>query len=127
MKELNEAKYWLLGAKYVFSVDMKEIERFTVVVSMCVHAIIRANDALTFKFLKKRAFRHDEAPELFMELIRKKIISNEDKRVRDEILGPAIQIKSGVDYRGQKINELKAAQWIAYAEKFLNIARKYLG
>ena len=126
MKELNEAKTWLFGAKAVFNSKLKETERFTVVVAMCVHAVIRANDALTTKFLKKKAFRHDEAPELFMELVRKRIISNEDRGLRDEILGPAVQIKSGVDYRGQRVNNLKAAEWIASAEKFLKVTEKYL-
>jgi len=126
MKELNEAKAWIFGAKSVFNYKLKGTDRFTVVVAMCVHAVIRANDALTTKFLKKKAFRHDEAPKLFMELVRKKIISREDKRLRDDILEPAIQIKSGVDYRGQKVNNLKAAEWIASAEKFLKVAEKYL-
>ncbi|MDD5181826.1 MAG: hypothetical protein PHC66_01490 [Candidatus Nanoarchaeia archaeon] len=126
MKETDEAKAWILGARAVFDSELKNAERFTVVVAMCVHAVIRANDALTTKFLKKKAFRHDEAPELFMELVRKKIISNDDKRLRDEVLGPAVQIKSGVDYRGQKIDDLKATEWITSAENFLKTAEKYL-
>ncbi len=126
MKELNESNAWILGAKAVFNSKVKGTEKFTVVVAMCVHAIIRANDALTTKFLRKKAFRHDEAPELFMELVRKKIISNEDKGLRDDILVPAIQIKSGVDYRGQKVNDFKAAEWISLADKFLKTAEKYL-
>lgn len=126
MKELNESKAWIFGDKSIFNSKLKETERFTVVVAMCVHAVIRANDALTTKFLKKKAFRHDEAPDLFMELVRKRIISDKDKRLRDEVLGPAVQIKSGVDYRGQRVNDLKAAEWISLAEKFLTIAEKYL-
>jgi hypothetical protein len=58
------------SAKNLFDSEIQTPEKYTVIVAQCIHSIIRANDALTLKFLKKRAFKHIEAPELFLELIK---------------------------------------------------------
>lgn len=122
MSEINEATAWLEGAKAVFSLDEIGKDRYTVVTAMCVHAVIRANDALTIKYLKKKAFRHDEAPELFSLLIKEGIVPTENVNFKKEILLPAVSIKSGVDYRGLTVNQLKAAEWISLAKKFIKFA-----
>lgn len=124
MSEINEAKAWLEGAKMIFDRDELGKERYTVITAMCVHAIIRANDSLTIKYLKKKAFRHDEAPELFSILIKEGIISPNMAYLKKEILIPAVSIKSGVDYRGLKINQIKAAEWLSLAEKFIKFAEQ---
>jgi len=54
----------------LLSSEFSDNEKYTVVIAQSIHSIIRANDALTTKFLKKRAVRHDEAPLLFLELVR---------------------------------------------------------
>lgn len=56
MREINEAEFWLQGAKNLFSSGDQTSEKYTVIVAQSIHSVIRANDALTLKFLGKRAF-----------------------------------------------------------------------
>lgn len=126
MKELKEAKAWLYGAQTVFDADLDVPEKFTVVVAMCIHAIIRANDGLTVKFLKKKSFRHEDAPELFLQLIEHGIINKKYENLQKEILLPAVEIKSMVDYRGTIITKTKANTWIEKTKRFIEFANESL-
>ena len=69
MRELKEAEFWLESAKNLMESANSDRERYTVAVAQAIHSIIRANDALTLKFLKRRAMRHDDAVRLFRNLI----------------------------------------------------------
>lgn len=61
---------------------------------MAIHSIIKANDALTFRFLNTTARRHDDARRLFEELIRRNFIKSEYSRYKQTIQD-AITNKSG--------------------------------
>jgi hypothetical protein len=65
MRELKEAEFWLQSAKELLDSKNPDREKYTVVVAQAIHSIIRANDAMTLKFLGERAFRHDDAPLFF--------------------------------------------------------------
>ena len=93
---------------------------------MCIHAIIRANDALTNRYLFKTALKHEEAPELFLRLVEQGKIDRKYDSVRKEILIPAVRIKSLVDYRGATITQPTAQSWIENAKKFIGIAKNCL-
>jgi len=126
MREIVEAEFWLQSAKNLFSSEIQTPEKYTVIVAQCIHSIIRANDALTLKFLKKRAFKHIEAPELFLELIKQHKIPSSFADLRKSVLIPAINLKSKADYKGLLASKTDAEKWIKLAENFLNSAKKCL-
>jgi uncharacterized protein (UPF0332 family) len=126
MREVNEAEFWLRSAKELFSADEQIPEKYTVVVAQCIHSIIRANDALTLKFLGKRAVKHKEAIDLFLDLIKFNKIPSKFADLRKVILQPAIETKSKVDYKGLFVSKAEAERWIRLSEKFLNCTKECL-
>jgi len=126
MMELKEARSWLYSAKALFDSKEAEPERYTVVVAQCIHSIIRANDALTIRFLRKKAFRHEEAPELFSQLLEQGKIPSKWKKLKQELLIPAVRTKSLADYRGLKVKRIRAAEWINDARKFIKVVEECL-
>ena len=124
MRELKEAEFWLESAKKLMDSPMQDKEKYTVVVAQAIHSIIKANDALSMKFLKRRAFRHDEAIELFRELIRLNKIPSKFADMRTTIIIPAVQTKSKADYKGIEVSKAEAEKWVRNAEKFLACAKE---
>lgn len=126
MRELKEAESWLESAKHLLNLESKDAEKYTVIVAQSIHAIIRANDALTIKFLNRRAMRHDEAPQLFLELVRLNKIPAEYADLRTSVLSPAIQTKSKADYKGLSSSKADAERWVRMAEKFMKSTKECL-
>lgn len=126
MRELNEAEFWLQSAKNLFNSEIETSEKYTVIVAQSIHSIIRANDALTLKFLNKRAIKHLEAPKLFLSLIKLNKIPTKFADLRKTIIEPAIQTKSKADYKGLFVSKTEAEKWIRLAERFLNSAKECL-
>ncbi|MEW6069553.1 MAG: hypothetical protein AB1485_02965 [Candidatus Thermoplasmatota archaeon] len=126
MKELKEAEFWLESAKNLLKKEIPEKEKYTVVVAQAIHSIIRANDALTQKFLGKTAIKHDEAPELFLELVRTNKIPAKYADLRKTVLIPAIKTKSKANYKGLEVSKAGAENWLGLAEKFLSAAKDSL-
>jgi uncharacterized protein (UPF0332 family) len=123
-RALREAECWLICAKR--SLDVNELEeRFAVAVAQAIHALIRANDALTLKYLRKRAARHEHAITLFQELIRQNKIPSDESRTGD-VLIRAVHQKSGYEYKGEYASKADAEKWIYEAEKFLTMVKKYV-
>lgn len=124
VKALKEAEGWLMSARDL--VDSCEgDERFTVVAAQCIHSMIRANDALTLKYLKRRAERHDQAAVLFQELIRQNKLPASESGFR-KLLIAAVQSKAGFDYGGMPVGKNDAERWLRDAGKFLAMAKKYV-
>lgn len=69
MRDVKEAEAWLESARNLLENEAMGEERYTVVVAQSIHSIIRANDALTVKFLGKRAIRHEDSPRMFLDLV----------------------------------------------------------
>ena len=65
----DQAQLWFESAVHISSSDNGK--KYAVAISMLAHSIIKANDALTAKFLGVTAKRHDEARHLFEGLIKK--------------------------------------------------------
>lgn len=126
MRELKEAEFWLESAKDLLKKSAKDSEKYTVVVAQAIHSIIRANDALTLRFLGKTAIRHDEAPELFLQLVRTNKIPAKYANLRKAVLIPAVKTKSRVNYRGIHISKADVEIWIRLAEKFLSATKDSL-
>jgi uncharacterized protein (UPF0332 family) len=125
LREIREAKAWLAGAKHLVDSEGSR-ERFTVAVAMSIHSIIRANDALTMRFLKQRSTRHEDAPRLFREIVKQNKIDPKYVGLR-KVLESAIPQKSLYDYRGEEIGKKKAVKWVKEAEKFISTVQEILG
>ena len=125
MKELKEAEVWLESAKKALDTGIADREKYTVVVAQAIHSIIRANDALTLTLLGKQAMRHDEAPRLFLEIIRLNKIPSKFADLRS-IITSAVLMKSKADYKGIEVSRKDAEKWIRNAEKYLTSAKKAL-
>ncbi|MBS3125733.1 hypothetical protein J4211_05820 [Candidatus Woesearchaeota archaeon] len=126
MKEIEEARHWLNGAEDLLNNNDASNSKYTVIVAMCVHSIIRANDALTNRFLFETAKAHEDAPRLFLKLIENGKIDKGYKNLAHEIIAPAIRIKSLVDYRGATITQPTAATWLENTKRFLNMVKEIL-
>ena len=126
MKEIEEAQYWLKGAEGLLTNKDSSNSKYTVVVAMCVHSIIRANDALTNRFLFETAKAHEDAPRLFLKLIENGKIDKNYKNLAHEIIAPAIRVKSLVDYRGATITQPTAREWVENAKKFFGVVNGIL-
>ncbi len=127
MREINEAEFWLQSAKNLSDSENLSREKYTVAVAQCIHSIIRSNDALTLKFLGRRAIKHLEAVDLFLQLVRLNKIPSKFADLRKTVLEPAIDTKSKADYKGIEFSKADAEKWIMLAEKFLAAAKESLG
>jgi uncharacterized protein (UPF0332 family) len=127
MKEVKEAEFWLKSAKDLFDSQTPHVEKYTVVTAQAIHSIIKANDALTLKFLGKRAIRHDDAPQLFLDLIKFNKIPSKFADLRKTIIIPAINTKSRADYKGIEVSRTEAEKWLRMSEKFLKCAKECVG
>ena len=127
MREVKEAEFWLKSAKDLFDSEIPNPEKYTVVTAQVIHSIIKANDALTLKFLGKRAIRHDDAPQLFLNLIKFNKIPSKFADLRKTVIIPAINTKSRADYKGIKVSKTEAERWIRMGEKFLKSVKECVG
>ena|SRR3990172_12498371 len=126
MRELKEAEFWFESAKQLLNSEPQDNEKYTVVIAQSIHSIIRANDALTLNFLNKRAIRHDDAPQLFLELVRLNKIPAKFTDLRTTVVVPAVQTKSKADYKGLWSSKSDAEKWVRNAEKFLKSVEECL-
>jgi len=125
MSDLEEAEAWLSSSENLL--ESKELgrARFTVAVGQAIHAMIKANDALTMKFLKRRSSRHEDALKLFKELIAQNKIPAKYAKLR-EALGDAVADKSDFDYKGKEVGKDEAERRIRNARQFLSAVREIL-
>ena len=117
----EQAKFWLEGAKYVANLSSEDKNKYSVGVAMAVHAIIKANDSLTFKFMNVTAKRHDDARRLFEDLVKKNFVKAEYAKNR-EIIQDAINNKAKAEYRGAFFSRNDFEQMQRKAEKFIKMA-----
>lgn len=94
----EQAKLWWEGAKYVANYGSEDRDKYSVAVAMLIHAVIKANDVLTFKFLNITARRHDDARRLFEDLIKKNFVKAEYADYKN-IIQEAINNKAKAEYR----------------------------
>lgn len=124
-KAMKEAEEWLISAKdkLIFAED--EEGAANVCCSLAIHAVIRANDALTLKFLNTKTTRHDDAPLLFVKMIKGKHISDADIRFK-ELLASVVRDKSGADYGKQEFSYEEAKEYVEKAEEFVSVIKGYI-
>jgi len=121
---LGQAKLWLSAAKYVFGLQVETRNKYTVASALAIHAVIKANDSLTTRFLGRVAKRHEDAPALFLELIRRNYLPSEESRHRDT-LAEAIREKSAADYHAEFFSKQDAESLIRKVEKFVEMAERH--
>lgn len=117
----EQAKLWLEGASYIANLNIESNAKYAVAIAMAVHSIIKANDALTFKFLDTTARRHDDARRLFEDLTKKNFIKSEYSNYKN-IIQDAINNKAKAEYRGAYFSKADFEDIKRKAEKFLKMA-----
>jgi len=124
LDHLEQAKLWLSAARYVFGLQAETRNKYTVASALAIHAMIKVNDSLTTRFLGRVAKRHEDAPVLFLELIKRDYLPGEEARHRDT-LAEAIREKSAADYHAEFFSKRDAKGMIRKVEKFVEMAEKH--
>ena len=124
MSDLNEAEIWFEAAKAVYG-SARGREKYTVAVAQAIHALTKANDALTVKYLGLRSKRHEDAAKLFGDLVKQSKIDSKfaDRR---KLLTKAAAEKSDFDYKGIEVSKTTASRWLREVERFLEMVRTIL-
>ncbi len=120
-RAMHEAEAWLVSAKDKLA--SAEIDESSAIVccAQAIHAIIRANDALTLKYLGIKSTRHDDASNLFSKLL-KTHLPQEDKRFL-RLLERAMEDKSGADYGKASFSYEQAARYVHEAQEFVSVMK----
>lgn len=122
----KQARLWLDCARYGINLSTEDSEKHNVAVACSIHAIIKANDALSMRFLNRTAYHHDEARKLFEQLIKEGKI-NATYASYKNIIQDAISQKAKAEYRVAYFSKADAEEMIRKAEKFLKMAGQVLG
>ena len=120
----EQAKVWLESARYTAS-NSGSKDKYSVGIVMLIHAIIKANDALTLKFLNTVSKRHDDARKLFEDLIKRNLIKAEYSSY-SQIIQEAINNKAKAEYRGISFSKNDFEQMQRKSEKFIKMVEEIL-
>lgn len=121
----EQAKLWFESAKYIANNNSETGNKYAVAIAMAIHAVIKANDALTFKFSHVTAKRHDDARRLFEELIKKNCIDAKYAHYK-QIIQDAINQKAKAEYRGAFFSKNEWSDLCTKTDKFLKMAEEML-
>jgi uncharacterized protein (UPF0332 family) len=119
-RAVKEAESWLDGSKRIAGAG-----DCNVACAMAIHSIIRANDALTLRFLGRTATRHDDAHILFGKLIRQGKLPEGEIKFQ-LIVARAMQEKSRADYGKGEFSKTQMEKFVEDAEGFLGMTKEYL-
>ncbi|MBI2146575.1 hypothetical protein HYU22_04505 [Candidatus Woesearchaeota archaeon] len=122
----EQARLWLVGAQHLFQYTTEGSDKYAVAVAMAVHAILKANDALTYKFMNMTARRHDEARRLFEDLIKSNLVPAGYASYK-QLVQDAITNKAKAEYRGAYFSKNDAEDMIKKADKFVVMAGEVVG
>ena len=120
----EQAKVWLESARYTAS-NSDSKDKYSVAIAMLIHAVIKANDALTLKFLNTASKRHDDARKLFEDLIKRNLIKSEYSSY-SQIIQEAINNKAKAEYRGISFSKNDFEQMQRKSEKFIKMVEETL-
>lgn len=122
-RAIREAEGWLASAKEKLRGARNEPALANVCCALAIHAIIRANDALSMRYLGVKCTRHDDLADLFSKIA--KGLPKEDKRFIELLAKVAID-KSGADYGKKEFCYEDADEYVEKAEEFVGMARSRL-
>lgn len=123
-RALREAENWLASAKYGLATADDEASA-SVCCAQAIHAIIRANDALSLKFFGHKPTRHDDAAIVFAKLLREGKLPLAAEGFKSVVAG-AMRDKSGADYGKSSFTPENAADYAEKAEHFIAMAKDAL-
>ena len=121
----EQAKLWIQAAEYIANEGMSESDKYAVAVAMLIHAIIKGNDSLTYKFMNLTARRHDDARRLFEELVKKGLVPAQYADYA-QIIQEAINLKAKAEYRGGYFSKNEYDSLERKAKKFISLVEKIL-
>lgn len=121
-RAMNEAMSWLISAQDKLHLAEEDESAATVCCSLAIHAIIRANDALTLKHLAVKSTRHEDAPTLFSKLIKQGKLPARDRDYQI-LLARAISDKSGADYGKATFTYEDAKRYVEEAQEFVSVMK----
>ena len=121
----EQAKLWLEGAEYVANHESETKDKYNVAVAMAIHSIIKANDALTYKFMNITAKRHDDARRLFEDLIKKNFVKSEYSNYK-QIIQDAISNKAKAEYRAAFFSRNDFESMKRKADKFIKMVEEII-
>lgn len=122
-RAFQEAESWLASARHGLLED--DEANANVCCAQAIHAIIRANDAISMKFLSHKATRHDDAAIIFAKLVREKKLPEGAQRFLD-LIADAIRDKSGADYGKSSFSRTDAQEYISRTEQFMAMVKDTL-
>ena len=117
-RAIQEAEEWLVSAKDKLALAENDEGAANVCCALAIHAIIRANDAISMKFLRIKATRHDDASAMFSKLLQQGKIESENRRFL-RLLQKAMSDKSGADYGKKVFHYSDAKKYLEEAEEFV--------
>lgn len=125
-RALQEAETWLASAMHSLAGAEGDEAMANVCCAQAIHAIIRANDALSLKFVGHKPTRHDDAAIVFMK------IAGEGKLPEDAagfraLVADAMRDKSGADYGKRSFSYGDARGYVERAEDFISMVKEALG
>jgi uncharacterized protein (UPF0332 family) len=124
-RALKEAESWLVSAKHKLALAESEEAAANVCCSQAIHAVTRANDALSLKFLGHKPTRHDDAAVAFAKLVREGKLPDRAKPFKD-LIADAMRDKSGADYGKQSFSYEDAQKYVERTEQFVSAIRDVL-
>ncbi|MEM2925719.1 MAG: hypothetical protein QXJ68_08550 [Methanocellales archaeon] len=107
------------------SLPEKTTNKATVISALAIHAAIKANDSLSLKFIGETAGRHDQAVELFKQMVMKGFVPPEAAGLRDK-LEMMVKRKSDADYHSKFFSLRDARGYIATAKSLIELARRLI-
>ena len=119
----EQAKLWLEGAAYVSRLPLEDRNKYSVAIAMAIHSVMKANDALTIKFMNKVARRHDETRTLFGELIKQRHVQEKYSDYKN-ILQDAINDKEKAECQSSVFSKNDFDVFQRKAEKFLSMVEE---
>ena len=125
-RAVSEAEGWLASARQTLVESHDDEARANVACAQSIHAIIRANDALSLKFLGVKASRHDDLPGVFSKIVRQGSLKPEDARFSN-LLYKAVADKSGADYGKKSFSIADAEKYVGAAQDFVSMAKARIG
>lgn len=124
-RALREAEGWLVSARRGLPDAAEDEARANVCCAQSIHAIIRANDALSLGFLGHKPTRHDDAAVVFAKIIKQGRLPKEAEEFK-ELVADAMRDKSGADYGKKSFSYEDAEGYIGRAEHFIQMAKDLL-
>jgi len=124
-RAFHESEGWFDSARHGLIEAEGEESRANVCCAQAIHAIIRANDALSLKFLGYKSTRHDDAAIVFMKIVRAGKLPEDTEHFRD-LIAQAMRDKSGADYGKSTFSYEDAQKYVELSAEFIAMVKDVL-